>query len=164
MSAENKHLNDNSGRWTVVAMLGFGVLMVGLLWAYWEFYTRPFRDLQYAIAEEFPGSSPRVVGGRNKSHKNQSPLVLRVVARVPEDDFNPETTDDFNPEEEKERSEKWAIRLAELTEKYQNIDDYEILEIHVIQRVPEQKTRQFHKIHPVEEWHAILNSPSTDSE
>lgn len=118
------------GRTVVLGMIGFGVLMVLTMWLYWEMYTRPFRPLQAAINAEFPGSSPRVIGGRHKSHKEGSPTLLRIVIRV---DFDPETADEAVLQEH-------IDRLHDLAEQHLDLSPYEMLEIHLIHRVPEEET------------------------
>jgi hypothetical protein len=120
------------GRTVVLGMLAFGVLMVFAMWLYWEMYTRPFRPLQTAINAEFPGSSPRVVGGRHKSHKEGSRPLLRVIIRV---DFDPETAEDAV-------LQQYVERLRELAGQHLDLTPYEMLEIHLIQRVPEEETRR----------------------
>jgi hypothetical protein len=120
------------GRNVVLGMLAFGVLMVLALWLYWEMYTRPFRPLQAAINAEFPGSSPRVVGGRPKSHQDDSPTLLRIIIRV---DFDPQTADEAVLQEH-------VDRLRALAGQHLDLSPYEVLEIHLIQRVPEEQTRQ----------------------
>lgn len=120
------------GRTVVLGMLAFGVLMVFAMWLYWEMYTRPFRPLQNAINAEFPGSSPRVVGGRNKSHRDGSPPLLRIIIGV---DFDPETADE-------QLLQKHVDRLRVLAGQHLDLAPYELLEIHLIQRVPEAETRR----------------------
>jgi hypothetical protein len=120
------------GRTVVLGMLAFGVVMVFAMWLYWEMYTRPFRPLQNAIHAEFPGSSPRVVGGRHKSHKDGSLPLLRIVIRV---DFDPETADE-------ETLQQHVDRLHALAAQHLDLSPYEMLEVHLIQRVPEEETRR----------------------
>lgn len=120
------------GRTVVLGMLAFGVLTVFAMWLYWEMYTRPFRPLQTAINAEFPGSSPRVVGGRHKSHKDGSPPLLRVIIGV---DFDPETADE-------DVLQEYVERLRALAGQHLDLAPYELLEIHLIQRVPEEQTRR----------------------
>lgn len=120
------------GRKVVLGMFGFAILMTGALWVYWEAYTRPFRPLQYAINEAFPGSSPRVVGGEHKSHKDENPSTLRIVIRV---DFNPQAATDAEVE-------PYTSRLLGLAQEHVDLSDYERLEVHLIHRVPESETEQ----------------------
>ncbi len=143
-----QHTKSNSGRWTVVAMFGFAFTMIGLLFAYWEFYTAPFRELQYAIADEYPESSPRVVGGQHKSHKEDFPKILRVVVYVPQKEFN--------PEKEVEKSVSRAADLARLAFKHQDVGEYEQLDIVLLQKVPEGSRRRWTTSKSIEEWKPIL--------
>lgn len=131
-SPETSDSRSLRGRTVVLGMLAFGVLMVFAMWLYWEMYTRPFRPLQNAINAEFPGSSPRVVGGRHKSHKEDSPPLLRIIIRV---DFDPETADE-------QLLQQRVDRLRVLAGQHLDLTPYEMLEIHLIQRVPEEETRR----------------------
>lgn len=146
-SPENTN-QSNRGRWTVAAMFGFAAMMVSLLFIYWELYTAPFRPLQYAIADQFEGSSPRVVGGQHKSHKTKHPPTLRVVVYV--------STEDFDPETATEKSEERAFQLARLAFEHQDVSEYEQLQIVLLQKVPESARRRWTIIKTVEEWEAAL--------
>lgn len=132
-------------RWTgthvVGGMFAFGVLMVAGLWVYWELYTRPFRPLQNAINEQFPGSSPRAIGGRAKSHRTGSPATLRIIVRVY-----------FDPNAETARSEEMAAQLAVIAREHHDLSQYDNLEIHLEQRVPEAESRHWSTSKPVPEW------------
>ena len=112
-------------------MLVFGVVMVAAMGLYWELYTRPFRPLQEAIHAEFPGSSPRVIGGRHKSHKEGSARLLRIVIQV---EFDPNDADAATVDHHVRRLRTLAAQQADLS-------GYEEMEIHLVQRVPERKTR-----------------------
>jgi len=143
--------DSKTGRRTVLGMLAFGVVMVALLWLYWEMYTRPFRPLQNAIAAAYPHSRPSVIGGRHKSHKPDSPHVLRLVLQMPLSDFNPQ----LNEGESHHR----AIELARLADKYVPLTKYDVLEIHLVQRPPERPQRHWVESHPIEEWQQELSVP-----
>jgi hypothetical protein len=136
-----------SGRAVVLAMFGFGILVVGTMYLYWDLYTRPFRALQNAIAAEFPGSSPRAIGGRHKSHKEGSPETLRIIVRV-----------DFDPQADEQRSQAHAQRLAEIAAAHHDVSRYELLEVHLIHRQPEQDTQHWSMSRPVAEWGLRLDS------
>ncbi len=121
-----------SGRKVVLGMIAFGIVMTGTMWLYWEAYTRPFRPLQYAINEVYPGSSPRVIGGEHKSHKAEYPSTLRIVIRV-----------DFDPREAPEAvTEPYTSRLLKLTAQHVDLSAYEQIEVHLVHRVPEAETEQ----------------------
>jgi len=132
-----------TGRHVVLGMLLFGVTMVAALWLYWEMYTRPFRPLQNAIHAEFPNSSPRVIGGKPKSHRADSISTLRIICRVY-----------FDPETDTAQSEAMAARLASLAAEHHDLSQYELMEIHLEQRVPEQASRHWSVSKPIDEWTA----------
>ncbi len=121
-----------SGRKVVLGMFSFGIVMTATMWLYWEAYTRPFRPLQYAINAEFPGSSPRVIGGEHKSHKHENPTTLRIVIRV-----------DFDPREASENvTEPYTQRLLKLAAEHVDLSTYQQVEVHLVHRVPEAETEQ----------------------
>ncbi len=129
-----------SGRWIVGGMFAFAGLLTGAMGLYWHFYTLPFRELQNAIAEEFEGSSPRAIGGRIKGDSDQ-PTTLRLVVRC-----------EFNPTLEEELSEERAARLFQLASEHAAMGEYEIFEVHLYQRQPEQETPYWSVSRPVSEW------------
>ncbi|TWT58167.1 hypothetical protein KOR42_15380 [Thalassoglobus neptunius] len=141
-------------------MFGFAFMMIAMLFLYWELYTKPFRSLQYAIAAEFPDSSPKVIGGQHKSHKDISPVLLRVVVYVPDKDFDP-TTDDA-------KSEVRALDLVRLAFENHDVDQYEQIDVVLLQKVPEGARKRWSIARPVDEWRAELEasgweeSPPTD--
>jgi len=145
------------GSWTVIAMFSFGILMVSLLWVYWEAYTRPFRELQNAIAEQYPGSSPRVVGGKHKSHKNITPMTLRIIVRIPI-----EGKDSFHPVDDEPEGDVRALDLVRIGNEHAELNAYEVVEVHLMQIVPESKTRHRKVSHTVDEWEALLAPKSRD--
>jgi hypothetical protein len=130
-----------SGRYVVIGMFAFALLMVGALWLYWELYTRPYRDLQNAINAEFPGSSPRAIGGRPRSHEEGSPSILRVIIWV-----------DFDPNADELRSTEMAGQLAQLARAHHDVTQYDTLEIVLMQRVPEEESPRRVLSKPVTEW------------
>lgn len=139
----------NSGRWTVLGMFAFAATMVLLLYLYWDAYTKPFRELQFAIAEEFEDSSPLVIGGKHKSHKNLNPNTLRIVVRIP--------LKDFDPTQDEAQSKKRAMRLVELAGEYHDLSKYEVIEIHLRQLIPEKATQNWSLIQSIDEWQDDLN-------
>lgn len=143
---------STSGRQAVLIIFGFGLLMVGALWLYWELYTRPFRPLQNAIAARFPDCRPNVIGGQYKSHQTGTPRILRVVLQMP--------TDDFDPTVEIEQSEERALELARLTSQYISLSAYDVLEIHLVQRLPEQSPRHWSRSRGTGEWEKRIDSHS----
>lgn len=144
--------SSRSGKRTVLLMFGFGILMVSMLWLYWELYTRPFRPLQNAIAAAYPGCRPSVIGGRYKSHQPGSPNVLRIVLLLPE-------KSDFDPQVDREESQRRSKALARLAASHVALDTYDLMEIHLVLRPPEQQQRISTISHPIEEWRRILKEP-----
>ncbi len=118
-----------SGRAVVIGMFLFAMLMTGIMFVYWEYYTRPFRPLQKAIAARYEDSMPLVIGGRYKSHKPGSPMTLRIVVRVPVD-----------PRDDEQRMREQANDLVAIASEYVNMDQYERVEIFLAHRRPEQTT------------------------
>jgi hypothetical protein len=119
------------GPYVVLGMFAFGILITGLLFAYWHYHTAPFQKLQSAIAEEFPGSRPRVEGGQQKQHK-ETPRILRVIMKV-----------DYHPESDLKTSNQTADRVLELAELYHDLAPYDLVEIHLYWPEKEQKIHEF---------------------
>jgi len=111
-------------------MFGFGALTTAGLWVYWYLHLAPFRPLQAAVAAEFPDSAPRVEGGQRKMHKG-TPRILRITLRV-----------DFDPNADDDRVETITAKLFDLAGRYQDIANYDTLEMYLYQRIPEQETRE----------------------
>lgn len=120
-----------SGSKLVVAMFSMAIVATSLLWFYWDLHLMPYMPLQEALASEFEDSSPRVDGGQRKMHKG-TPLILRVVMRVP---FDPTLPD----EQTQGRIERRLERTKELAADYTEIDRFETLEVHLYFQ-PKEKT------------------------
>lgn len=101
----------------VLVMLTFGILASGTLWGYWYYHTAPFIPLQVAIAEEFPGSAPRVDGGQRKMHKGTESL-LWIIMRV-----------DFKPQEDPQKAEQTVARVRKLATEHLDLSPYEQLTV-----------------------------------
>lgn len=117
------------GRPVVLVMAAFALLMVAAMFTYWELYTRPFRPLQAAIAAEFKGSSPRAIGGRHKSHRPDSPAILRIIVRIP-----------WDPRDHEADARRMANALVDIARRTVPLEEYDRLEIHLMHRRPEQWT------------------------
>ncbi|MCR9199985.1 MAG: hypothetical protein NXI04_15220 [Planctomycetaceae bacterium] len=120
-----------SGSKLVVAMFTMAIVATSLLWFYWDLHLMPYMPLQEALASEFDDSSPRVDGGQRKMHKG-TPLILRVVMRVP---FDPTLPD----EQTQGQIERRLERTKELAGEYTEIDRFETLEVHLYFQ-PKEKT------------------------
>ena len=129
------------GMWVVLGMFAFGLLATGTLFVYWHYHPAPFKELQQALAEEFPGCRPRVEGGQRKQHKG-TPRVLRIVMKV-----------EFRPDQETNRSEEMADQVLKLAAQHQPLEQYDIAEIHLYWPEKEQEIHE----HLIErELHASL--------
>lgn len=137
-----------SGQKVVFGMFGFAALIVATLFAYWHFYTRPFRDVQVAIADVFPGSQPQVIGGKHKSHKSDARAELRIVVRVPSD-----------PRVDVAASEGMALRLVGIAEKHHDLSRYQQVDVILVHRVPESEPQHWNSSRPVAEWRTLLAAP-----
>jgi len=141
-----------SGRKVVAVMIGFGLLMVAALFIYWELYTGPFRPLQTAIAAEFPGSRPGVVGGRHKFNQPGNPETLRIVIWV-----------DFDGNADPEKAHGYSRRLAALANQYVDLSQYEDLEIRLIERVGDSDSRMWVDSRPINKWNIESATPTPPS-
>jgi len=130
-----------SGRTVVFGMFGFAFLVIGALFGYWDLYTRPFRQLQVALAERFPGSQPQVIGGKHKSHQPGAVNTLRIVLRVSE-----------SPLADEARSEAKAEQVVELADKKQDLSLYQTVEVVLIHIVPEENSDNWKVARPLTEW------------
>jgi len=124
----------HSGKWVVIALLGFSLLMTGMMWVYWKLQLAPFLPLQEAIVAEYPGTAPRVEGGRHK----KSPPILRVVLMV-----------DFTPVEKSEKVQQLLQRIVELSQQHVKLTDYETLEIYLVHPIPERMPERMHVTYKV---------------
>jgi peroxiredoxin len=121
-----------SGRWVVLGMFTFAIMVTCTLYLFWHLHTAPFRPLQEALAAEYEGSHPLVQGGQRKMHMG-TPRILRVVLRV---EFDP------NDEGRKKTVDKMVDRIIQLADKYHGLTDYDTLEIHLAHIRPEKETQQ----------------------
>jgi hypothetical protein len=119
--------NPKSGRWTVIAMFGFGILMVGSLWILFEVQTKPFRPLTEALHAEFPSSRPLVQGGKENREK-KTPPILRVILTVP-----------FDPLLETEKFQQAINTVEKICQENHDLTPYEQLEVHLIKPIPEHE-------------------------
>ena len=118
-----------SGRWLVVGMFVMGITLTSLLYAYSKLHLGPFRPLQDAIVSEFPGSAPRVDGGKKKPSKN-TPTILRILVKT-----------EIDPLSKTEESEQQLIfmrkRIGELALEKAPLPDLSVLEIHIYKLLKE---------------------------
>lgn len=119
-----------SGRVVVIAMFTFGITATAALWTYWTLHTGPFRPLQDALAQEFPGSLPRVDGGQRRLRKG-TPKILRVVLRV-----------EFDPITETGKGQQVLDRVEEVSRRHIDLNEYDVLDVYLYEGIPEQSLRE----------------------
>jgi hypothetical protein len=119
-----------SGRIVVAIMFAFGIASTAALWTYWTLHTGPFRPLQDALAKEFPGSLPRVDGGQRKLREGM-PKILRVVLRV-----------DFDPVTGTAEGEQVLDRVAKVSRRHIDLDQYDVLDVYLYEGIPEKTIRE----------------------
>jgi hypothetical protein len=112
-----------SGRWVVIALLGFGILATGTLWIYSKMHLAPFLPMRKALDAEFPEAKSRVEGGRPKG----KPPLLRVVMQV-----------DFTPTADDERVETIFRRVVALAKEHIPLAEYANFELHIVRYIPEK--------------------------
>jgi hypothetical protein len=123
-----------SGRTVVVLMFVMGILATAFLYTYWTLHLTPFMPLQEAIVREFPGSAPRVNGGRKKIHK-QTPMILRVAIKSETDPTSEAPAD-------QQAMLHLRQRIAAMTRELQPLPGIEQLEVHVYKLLKEDQIRK----------------------
>lgn len=118
-----------SGRLLVVGMFVMGITLTSLLYAYSKLHLGPFRSLQDAIVNEFPGSAPRVDGGKKKPSKN-TPTILRILVKTEVDPLS-------RTEESELQLRFMRKRIGELALEKVPLPDLAILEIHIYKLLKE---------------------------
>lgn len=132
------------GRTVVFAMFTFAITIIVMLFLYWELYTRPFRDVQVAIAREFPKSQPQVIGGKHKSHRSEARSEMRIVIQVASD-----------PRTDEAQSAQIARRLAQIANELHDLSAYEVLDVILVHRVPERDPQVWSRSLPVAQWREL---------
>jgi hypothetical protein len=120
-----------SGRWLVIGMFVMGITATGLLYAYSTLHLGPFKPLQEAIVSEFPGSAPRVDGGKKRMQLD-TPTILRILMKT-----------EIDPLSESEESVHAMMamrkRIAELAVQKVTLPDLAIIELHVYKLLQEDQ-------------------------
>jgi len=105
-----------SGKWVVLALLGFGIFTTSFMWCYTYFSNKPFIPLRHALVQEFSReSSPNVQGGKERG---RGPNMLRIILNVK---FDPTAKTGTAPEEVKAMER----RVAELAREHLDLKQYE---------------------------------------
>ena len=119
-----------SGKTVVIGVLLYSVVIVSALFVFAIIDRAPFQQVEQALAEEFPDSSPKVRGGREKG-KDTNPMLLRVVMRVP-----------FDPEADEKQAETVADRVLEIAKTNHDTTLYDEVEIDLFKAQPEKEVLQ----------------------
>jgi len=109
-----------------------GITATSLLYVYSSLHLGPFRPLQDAIVAEFPGSAPRVDGGRKRLNED-SPTILRILMKT-------EIDPDSDSEDSLRKMNTLRKRIAELVLNKTPLPDIGIIELRVYKLLQEDKT------------------------
>ncbi len=115
-----------AGKPVVLGMFLFAMIVSLTLWGYWKLHTEPFRGLTDKLAESFPGSNPRVEGGKHGMHK-KTPSILRIVMRVP-----------YNPNLDDQKYKSQLGRILEIASQSGMLEPYDVCEVHLFYQPAEQ--------------------------
>jgi hypothetical protein len=107
-----------SGMWLVAAMFGFGLVLTATLFVYSWLHTAPFRAIAASIAAEYPGSAPRVEGGKPRLDL-PGEVTLRITMQAP-----------FDPNDER-RANEFARDVANHIAGRHALDSYDVVEVHL---------------------------------
>ena len=116
-----------SGRWVVVGLFSFAILITATLWIYWKLHIGPFLPLQQALADKFEDSRPRVEGGQRKVHKDTL-KILRITMKI-----------EFDPTKNRQQADDFADEVFQFVKKVSNLETYQQLELHLYWPHPEEK-------------------------
>lgn len=115
-----------SGKWFVIGMVIFGMIMTSGIWIYWRLHLAPFLELQQALADKYEDSRPIVEGGQSKMHKN-TPTILRVTMKV-----------DYDPTLQPEAVDRLFEEVLALAKVKLSLEPYQLFEMNVY--LPKQET------------------------
>lgn len=120
-----------SGKVIVGSMFFMGICATTFLYTFWTLHLMPFMPLQEAIVAEFPGSAPRVDGGRKKLHKG-TPNVLRIVLKSEVDPTS-------QKQEDIDHLTNLRDRITKLSKEKVPLPDLDEIELHVYKLVKEEE-------------------------
>jgi hypothetical protein len=126
MAPNRRTLN---GRWLVAGMIGFGLLLTGGLYAYWTLYTAPFQPIMQALEKKYPGSAPRVDGGKPRMDQ-PGESILRIVMKSPFDPSDASLADSF------------ALEVARYVARSSDVSHFDVIEVHLFRGEPERELSQ----------------------
>ncbi|RLS33301.1 MAG: hypothetical protein DWH78_12725 [Planctomycetota bacterium] len=123
-----------TGRKVVASMFVMGICATAFLYGYWTLHLMPFMPLQEAIVAEFPGSAPRVNGGKKKLHKD-TPTILQIGMKLK---FDPTGTDAVTVG----AVQNVQSRIHELVKQKVNFPELDIVELYIYQLQQERDIRE----------------------
>ena len=118
-----------SGTWLVVGMFAFGLLLTAGLYTYWTLYTAPFKSIMESLAAEYPGSAPRVDGGKPRMDR-PGESTLRIVMKSA---FDPESSPEAEP---------FANDVAHFVARNTDLSRFDAVEVHLFHGEPEDHVSQ----------------------
>lgn len=131
-----------SGKYVVLAMLGFGIFTTAFMWIYTYLNNKPFIPLRQALVQRFTRqAAPRVEGGKERG---RGPNKLRIVLTV---DFDP-TQDTPEIKTRRESMEQEAIELAR---QHLDLSPYERWEFILIRYTPEGLPKRWERKRDISE-------------
>ncbi len=110
-------------------MIGFGLLLTAGLYTYWTLYTAPFQHIMQSLAERYPGSAPRVDGGKPRLDR-PGETTLRIVMKS---EFDPETSP---------AADSFARDVAAFVAETSDLKGYDAVEVHLFHGEPEEHVSQ----------------------
>lgn len=110
-------------------MFGFGLVLAAGLYVYLMLHTAPFRPLIEALDERYPGSDPRVDGGKPRLDR-PGETVLRIVMRSP-----------FDPADEA-KAEAFGREVAAFASGVDSGREFDVVEVHLFLDRPERELSQ----------------------
>lgn len=127
-----------TGRKVVASMFLMGIFATAFLYGYWTLHLMPFMPLQEAIVAEFPGSAPRVNGGKRKLHKD-TPGMLQIGMKLK---FDPTASDAKSVASIKNLQTRIQDLVKEKVE-FGKLDwELDVIELYVYQLIQEQEIRE----------------------
>lgn len=110
-------------------MIAFGVVLAAGLAIYLRLHTARFQSLTSALDERFPGSAPRVDGGKPRLDQ-PGENVLRIVMKPP-----------FDPVDEA-ASEEFAREVMSFALDQPGMQEFNVVEVHLFHELPERELSQ----------------------
>jgi hypothetical protein len=127
-----------TGRKVVGSMFLMGICATAFLYGYWTLHLMPFMPLQEAIVAEFPGSAPRVNGGKRKLHKD-TPGMLQIGMKLK---FDPTSRDPKSVRDLKHLQTRIYDLVMEKVDLQKLQWELDVIELYVYQLVQEQEIRE----------------------